>query len=79
VVVVEGFKGERLPKIEVFRRVAHDRALWDPDRDDAEEYIAGITDDPAYRDRAPFPTFDAEDPHLDGKLADLVQQVLRLG
>ena len=79
VVVVEGFKGERLPKIEVFRRAAHDEPVWDPDREDAGEYIAGISDDPAYRARVPFPTFEADDPHLSERLADLVEAALGLG
>lgn len=74
IVVVEGFKGERLPKIEVFRRTAHDTPVWDPERDDAREYIAGITDDPGYRQRVPFPTFDLADPALGAHLADLVER-----
>jgi molybdopterin-guanine dinucleotide biosynthesis protein MobB len=78
VVVVEGFKGEHLPKVEIFRRTAHDTPVWDPDRDDAGEYIAGITDDPGYRERVPFPTFGADDPGLDADLADLVEKALRL-
>lgn len=78
VVVVEGFKGERLPKIEVFRRAVHDEPVWDPDRADASEYIGGVTDDRAYAVRVPFPTYDAGDPALAGRLADLVEKALRL-
>ena len=73
VVIVEGFKGERLPKIEVFRRAAHETPVFDPDDETAADYIAGITDDEAYGDRVPFPTFDAEDPSLAARLADLVE------
>jgi molybdopterin-guanine dinucleotide biosynthesis protein MobB len=78
VVVVEGFKGERLPKIEVFRRAAHDEPVWDPDREDASEYIGGVTDDGEYAARVPFPTFQATDPELAAGLADLVEKALRL-
>lgn len=78
VVVVEGFKGERLPKIEIFRRAAHDTPVWDPGRDDADEYIAGISDDPAYRAAVPFPTFGPDDPVLYHRLAALVEEALQL-
>lgn len=78
VVVVEGFKGERLPKIEVFRRAAHESPVWDPDRDDAHEFIAGVTDDPAFTRRVPFPTLAADDPALPARLCDLVEDALGL-
>lgn len=78
VVVVEGFKGERLPKIEIFRKAAHETPVWDPEREDAGEYIGGVSDDPGYRERVPFPTFHAADPALDRRLADLVEEALRL-
>lgn len=73
IVVVEGFKGERLPKIEVFRRSAHDTPVWDPRDPGAGDYIAGITDDDAYAHRVPFPTLDADDPGVAVELADLVE------
>lgn len=76
IVVVEGFKGERLPKIEVFRRAAHATPVWDPERDDAGEYIAAVSDDPDYRGRVPFPTLAADDPALYARLADLVVETL---
>lgn len=72
-VVVEGFKGERLPKIEVFRRASHDTSVYDPDDASAGDYIAAITDDADYADRVPFPAFDADDPAVTSKLADLVE------
>ncbi len=78
VVVVEGFKGEHLPKIEIFRRAVHDAPVWDPTRDDADEYMAGVTDDPDYRVRAPFPTLDADEPDLAARLADIVEEALGL-
>lgn len=73
IVVVEGFKGEALPKIEVFRRAAHDQPVWDPAHPSAPEFIGGVTDDPDYAARVPFPTYDADDPALGARLADLVE------
>lgn len=74
IVVVEGFKGERLPKIEVFRRAAHDAPVWSPDDPTADDYIAAITDDPGFAARVPFPALDAGDPAVATKLADLVER-----
>jgi molybdopterin-guanine dinucleotide biosynthesis protein B len=74
IVVVEGFKGERLPKIEVFRRAVHELPVFDPEDDTARDYIAAITDDEEYARRVPFPTLDAEQPGLAGRLADLVEE-----
>ena len=80
VVVVEGFKGARLPKIEVFRRAAHEAPVWDPADETAADYIGAATDDPGYRDRVPFPAFALDDPALASRLADLVEaRILRTG
>lgn len=76
VIVVEGFSGARLPKIEVFRRAAHDSPVWDPDRDDAAEYIGGATDDDGYARSVPFPIHDIDDPELGSHLADLVERLV---
>jgi molybdopterin-guanine dinucleotide biosynthesis adapter protein len=76
IVVVEGFKLEPLPRIEVFRRAAHRRPVWDPDAADARLFIAGVTDDEAYRRSVPFPTFDVDDPDLAARLAALVEEVV---
>ncbi len=73
IVVVEGFKLEPLPKIEVFRRAAHDSPVWDPAGPHADRYIAGVSDDAAYRSAVPFPTFAPADPALGRHLADLVE------
>lgn len=73
VVVVEGFKGEHLPKIEVFRKAAHAEPVWDPGHPSAGEFIGGVTDDPGYARRVPFPAYDADDPALAAHLADLVE------
>lgn len=73
VVVVEGFKQEPLPRIEIFRTATAHTPMWDPARQGAGEFIAAITDDDGYRRSAPFPTFDPDDPELSARLADLVE------
>jgi molybdopterin-guanine dinucleotide biosynthesis protein B len=45
IVVTEGFKAAPLPKIEVFRRAAGDRPLYDPAQPNAAEWVAIVTDD----------------------------------
>ncbi len=73
IVVVEGFKGERLPKIEVFRRAAHETPVWDPDDPAAADYIGALTDDAAYAERVPFPTYGADEADVGRWLADRVE------
>ena len=43
-VVCEGFKRSTLPKVEVFRRAAHDAPLYDPASPESAHYIAIVTD-----------------------------------
>ena len=53
VVLVEGFKHGRLPRIEVFRRGVHDAPLHEPDSAQARAQVfAFVTDDPALFTRA---------------------------
>ncbi len=47
-VIVEGFKKAALPKIEVFRRVVATAPLFDAHAENADEWIAIMTDDPKY-------------------------------
>ena len=49
IVLTEGFKAAPLPKIEVFRKVAGDRPLYDPANANAREWVAIITDDPDFK------------------------------
>jgi molybdopterin-guanine dinucleotide biosynthesis protein len=70
---VEGFKLEPIPRIEIFRRTAGHSPIWTASDPDAHRFIAGVTDDDAYRQAVPFPTFDAEDPDLGDRLAQLVE------
>lgn len=76
IVVIEGFKLEPIPKIEVFRRAVHDTPVWDPDDPEAARFIAGVSDDDAYRRSVPFPTFAADDPAVGERLADVVESVV---
>ena len=48
IVIVEGFKRAALPKIEVFRREVAPAPLFDPHAENADEWIAIMTDDPRY-------------------------------
>jgi molybdopterin-guanine dinucleotide biosynthesis protein MobB len=73
IVVVEGFKGEPLPRIEVFRPAADPTPIWASSNPDGHRFIAGVTDDPTYRAAVPFPTFAPDDPRLGDRLADLLE------
>ena len=59
IVLVEGFQLAPLPKIEVHRLAAARRPIFDPATRDAAQWVAMLTDDPAYR--APFPVFRFND------------------
>jgi molybdopterin-guanine dinucleotide biosynthesis protein MobB len=77
VVLVEGFKHGDLPKIEVFRRARHDRAIYDPDDHEAARHFIGIvTDDGGFDASIPVIVFDADDPLAGGHVeavANLVE------
>jgi molybdopterin-guanine dinucleotide biosynthesis protein MobB len=47
-VLVEGFKAAPLPKIEVYRRAAADKPLYNPRATNAREWVAVVTDDPDF-------------------------------
>jgi molybdopterin-guanine dinucleotide biosynthesis protein MobB len=49
IVLAEGFTAAPLPKIEVFRRVAGSRPLYDRAAPNASQWIAVITDDPDFK------------------------------
>lgn len=76
VVVVEGFKRQPLPKIEIFRRAAHRSSLWNPDDPAADEFIGAVSDDEAFLQTVPFPAFAITDPDLGDRLAALVENVV---
>ncbi|MGH7713793.1 MAG: molybdopterin-guanine dinucleotide biosynthesis protein B [Gemmatimonadaceae bacterium] len=72
VVLCEGFKASDLPRIEVFRRAAHDAPLYAADAPNAVLYLGVVTDDPAFRGE--LPVFDLEARDLVPRLADLVER-----
>lgn len=72
VVVCEGFKRSRLPKIEVFRTAAHRTPLYDPDDDASHDYVA-IVADTAIAD-ATVPVIRLDEPSWLDTLADLVER-----
>ena len=59
IVLAEGFSAYPLPKIEVYRMACGDKPIYDPSRDNADQWVAVITDNPSFR--APFPVFRFSD------------------
>jgi molybdopterin-guanine dinucleotide biosynthesis protein MobB len=59
IVLAEGFSAYPLPKIEVFRTACGDKPIYDAERDNADQWVAMLTDHPSFR--APFPVFRFSD------------------
>jgi molybdopterin-guanine dinucleotide biosynthesis protein MobB len=57
IVLVEGFKAYRLPKIEVFRKAVHEAPLYDPEGPTGKDWVAIVTDDVKYRASIPVLRF----------------------
>jgi molybdopterin-guanine dinucleotide biosynthesis protein B len=74
IVVAEGFKTSSFPKIEVYRRVAHEEPLYgqDPERD--QQYLAILTDVNDFA--AHVPVMNLEDDTRFTRLADLIESNL---
>lgn len=72
VIVCEGFKASDLPRIEVFRRAAHETPLYAVDAPNAQLYFAMVTDDSSLS--CSLPRFDISAPDLAQRLADLVER-----
>jgi molybdopterin-guanine dinucleotide biosynthesis protein B len=72
VVVCEGFKASDLPRIEVFRRAAHDAPLYAATAPNADRYLAVVTDDPEFR--ADVPVLDITARDLVSQLAGLIER-----
>jgi molybdopterin-guanine dinucleotide biosynthesis protein MobB len=51
IIIAEGYKRARLPKIEVYRPSVASPPLYDPDREDAADWVGIVTDDPGFRSR----------------------------
>jgi len=59
VVLVEGYKRARLPKIEVYRTAAGSGPIFEPSDEAADDWVAIVTDDPAFD--APCPVLRFHD------------------
>lgn len=71
-VLCEGFKASDLPKVEIFRRAAHDAPLFEPSLPNANSWQAMVSDGDA--GNLPFPVFRLDrDGWLD-ELATWVEQ-----
>lgn len=57
IVLVEGFKAEPLPKVEVFRKAVGDRPIYLAGSPDAGQWIAIVTDDGAFEAECPVLRF----------------------
>lgn len=77
VVVCEGFKRSRLPKIEVFREAAHQAPLYDPADESSHDYVAIVTD--AMLPDVRVPVVRLDDPAWLDTLADLVERRIMNG
>ena len=75
-VVVEGFKAEDVPKIEIFRKAAHPEPVFAPGGEGAGRLIGVVTGDPAHARAMTCPVFDPDLADLPGRLADLVEASL---
>jgi len=78
IVVCEGFKRSSLPKIEVFRQVAHRTPLYDAADATADHYLAIVSD--TELPGSAVPVIRSDDAAWLDTLADLVEQrIMRAG
>ena len=71
-VVCEGFTKAALPKIEIYRRAAHQNPLWDPEGGRAATWRAIVTDVDDFR--ASVPIFLLSEPRWLNDLASFVER-----
>jgi molybdopterin-guanine dinucleotide biosynthesis protein B len=76
IVLVEGFRQASLPKIEVFRRAASDKPLFDQTLPNASDWIAIVTDDDRFE--APLPVLRFRDTMWLHLLATMAWEKARL-
>ena len=78
-VLVEGYKHGRLPKVEIHRKAAHQRPIYDPsDAAAAALFLAVVTDDASLATACPTFPLDPENPagsHV-AAIADLVTDMI---
>ena len=73
-VVCEGFTRSALPKIEIYRRAAHEKPLWDASSQTALTWRAVVTDADDFR--APVPIFRLSNTRWLDELAAFVEREL---
>ncbi|MSR36296.1 MAG: molybdopterin-guanine dinucleotide biosynthesis protein B [Gemmatimonadetes bacterium] len=78
-VVVEGFKAEPIPKIEIYRKAAHAEPVFPPGSEGADGLIAVVTDDSAYARSVTCPALASDLSDLPARLADLVEALMNRG
>src|SRR5688500_7776221 len=72
VVLCEGFTRSALPRVEIFRRAAHETPLFEPAADGASRWRAIVTDVDGFG--APIPVIPLSDPAWLDRLAALVER-----
>lgn len=77
IVVAEGFKTSGYPRIEVYRRSAHQEPLYGSDAGRDAAYVAVLTDVADFQ--AHVPVLDVDDPRRFETLADLVEAMMSQG
>lgn len=77
VVVCEGFKRSMIPKVEVFRRAAHDSPLYGSGAEVSGRYLAIVSDDSSLE--VDVPLLPLDDPGTIGQLAELVEREVMAG
>ena len=74
IVLCEGFKASRLPRIEIFRRAAHPTSLIAEHPDGAALYLAVVTDDDAFTAPDGVAVIRLADEAWLGTVVDLVER-----
>jgi molybdopterin-guanine dinucleotide biosynthesis protein MobB len=74
IVVAEGFKAARVPKIEVYRTEAHPLPLYGSGRVEDEDYLAICTDAPGISANVPIVELSA--PNRASQLAEIIEAAL---
>jgi len=75
VIVVEGFKREPLPKVEVFRAATHEQPIYGVEDLERSDWLAIATDVADFV--AHVPVLDIDDPALPQQLGDLVEAQMK--
>ncbi len=74
IVLVEGFKSEPLPCIEIYRRAVHEEPVFPFGGPEWSRYIAMATDVKGLE--APFPVFNVDEPDLAARVADVIERTV---